>query len=109
MTRKSPIFHKVRPHTRAGVHVGRYERGEGEAPRQVIGAQSLRRGAETYRVNINYADEEAFAAKGARYPTSHGARTEHLTVKARNYLDAMDQGLARGGEGTPVSVTMRRL
>ena len=59
-------------------------------------------------MNINYLDTEAFEPTGTKYPVSHGRRTEHLTIQASSYLEAMDKGLARGG-GTPISVTMRRL
>ena len=107
MTRKSPIRHPVKPHLRAGVHVHRYERGDGKAPHVVIGSQSARGG--TYRVNVNYLDAEAFTPQGGAYPAGHGAKTMHLTIRARSYLDAMDQGLSQVGNGTPISVQMRRL
>jgi hypothetical protein len=107
LTRKSPFKHPVKQHLRKGRVVHHYERGEGKAPRVVIG--SPRSVGASYRVNINYADAEAFDPEGKKYPVSHGAKTEHLTVKARSYLDAMDQGLTRIGSGVPLSVMMRRL
>ena len=107
MTRKSPIRHPVKPHLRAGVHVHRYERGEGKAPKAVIGTQAVRGG--TYRVNVNYLDSEAFTPQGGAYPAGHGAKTLHLTIRAGSYLDAMDQGLNRVGNGTPISVMMKRI
>ena len=108
MTRKSPFKHPVKQHLRRGKVVHHYERGEGKAPRLVIGSQSAGRGG-SYRVNVNYLDAEDFTPEGRSYPASHGAKTLHLTVRAGSYLQALDQGIARVGGGTPVSVTMRRL
>ena len=76
----------------------------------VIGAKSLGGGEHSYRVNVNYADSEAFNPEGGAYPVQLGAKTNHYTIRARSYLEAMDQGLARLGSAyTPISVTMRRL
>jgi len=86
VTRKSPIRHPVKPHLRAGVHVHRYERGEGKAPRLVIGA-SHRGGS--YSVIII------------------GDRTESFSVNAGNYIGALDSGLGRSTQ-TPIAVRMRR-
>ena len=86
MTRKSPIRHPVKPHLRAGVHVHRYERGEGKAPKAVIGAS--RRGG-SYSVIIM------------------GDRTESFSVNAGNYIGALDSGLERTAQ-TPIAVRMRR-
>jgi hypothetical protein len=108
LARKSPIRHPVRAHRRAGVMVHHYERGEGKAPRAVIGSASVGRGG-TYRVNVNYLDSEAFEPKGGGYPAGHGAKTLHLTVRAGSYLQALDEGIAKVGSGTPISVQMRRI
>ena len=110
MDRKKPYRHPVRAHIRSGHQVHHYERGEGKAPVAVIGAKSLGGGEHSYRVNVNYADSEAFQPEGGAYPVQFGAKTNHYTIRARSYLEAMDQGLARLGSGyTPISVTMRRL
>lgn len=108
MTRKSPVRHPVRTHIRNGVHVHRYERGSGKAPRAVIGTASTHRGG-VYRVNVNYLEPEAFTPEGKMYPASHGAKTLHLTIHAGSYLEAMDQGLNKVGDGAPISVLMRRI
>jgi hypothetical protein len=106
--RRSPIKHDVRAHQRQGRPVHHYERGEGKAPRAVIGSTSVGRGG-TYRVNVNYLDSEAFEPKGGSYPAGHGAKTLHLTVRASSYLQALDEGIAKVGSGTPISVMMRRI
>lgn len=108
MARKSPYHHPVKQHLRKGKTVHHYERGEGKAPRLVIGAKTVQSGG-TYRVNVNYLDSEAFDPEGNMYPASHGAKTLHLTIRARSYLEAMDQGLQKVGDGTPISVLMRRI
>jgi len=87
VTRKSPIRHPVKPHLRAGVHVHRYERGEGKAPRQVIG--SVGRGGGNYSVIVM------------------GERTESFNVSATSYIGALDSGLERTAQ-TPIAVRMRR-
>jgi hypothetical protein len=87
VARKSPIHHAVKPHIRNGVHVHRYERGEGKAPRQVIGAASKRGGGYTV--------------------TFIGDRTESFSVQAGSYVGALDSGLERV-TGSPIAVRLRR-
>jgi len=87
LARKSPIRHPVKPHLRAGVHVHRYERGEGKAPRQVIGSASKRGGGYTV--------------------TFMGDRTESFQVNAGSYVGALDSGLERV-TGSPIAVRLRR-
>jgi hypothetical protein len=91
VTRKSPIKHPVKPHTRAGVHVHHYVRGDGEAPkapRKVIG----------HRDSI-----------GPRFTVTlqYGKGSESRVVSASSYGAALSEGL-QGASDTPRAVTMRR-
>jgi hypothetical protein len=91
VTRKSPIKHPVKPHTRAGVHVHRYTRGDGEAPkapRKVIGHRD---------------------SMGPRYTVTlqYGKESESRVVSAGSYGAALNEGL-QGSAATPRAVTMRR-
>ena len=90
MTRKSPIKHPVKPHTRAGVHVHHYVRGDGEAPKakRVIGHRD---------------------SMGPRFTVTlqYGKGSESRVVAAGSYGAALSEGIA-GASDTPRAVTMRR-
>jgi hypothetical protein len=90
VTRKSPIKHPVKPHTRAGVHVHHYTRGEGTAPKvkRVIGHRD---------------------SMGPRFTVTlqYGRGSESRVVSASSYGGALSEGLS-GASDIPRAVTMRR-
>jgi len=53
VTRKSPIKHNVKSHTRTGVQVSRYERGKGSRPAQRTTVRA-RLGSPDYRVTLYF-------------------------------------------------------
>lgn len=96
MKRKTPYKHDVRNHLRGGKPVNKYERGRGGKPKvtrksRVVGGSLPSHGSSTYDVTVSYAGS-----------------SEVLNVDARNYLGALDAGLAgRDKIERPKSVRMR--
>jgi hypothetical protein len=106
LTRKSPYKHDVKQHLRKGHVVHHYKRGDGKPERRVIGAKT--HGAR-FRVNVNYIDEGEHFQPGQRYPESFGVKSEHLTVSAADYPEALAAGLNQARKGEPVTVLIRRI
>lgn len=94
--RKSPYQHKVRNHIRQNRPVRQYERGKGDKPasnprrRRVVGGSQNPAGA-PYDVTIIYV----------------GA-SERFDVDAKNYLGALDGGLADREEIEPPRIIRMR-
>jgi hypothetical protein len=87
LARKSPIRHDVKQHTRLGHVVHHYKRGEGKAPRMIIGTQSRRGG--NYVVTLT------------------GSKTESFNVDAGSYVAALDSGLEHA-TAAPQMIRIRR-
>jgi hypothetical protein len=87
MPRRSPYRHPVKSHLREGRRVHKYVRGEGSAPRRVIGSHA---GGGGYSVTVE-----------------GGGRSESFTVQAGGLPEAMSTGLGRATL-TPQVVRLRR-
>ena len=87
--RAHPIKHEVKQHYRAGVRVHHYVRGEGSAPRQVIGARSIGSGP-TYSVSVR-----------------GGGPDQRFTVNAGSIPSAITAGLNKASISVK-SITVRR-
>ena len=90
MTRKTPVHHKVRDHTRSGVHVHKYERGSGKALELVKMARAGGRGP-NYTVTV-----------------SGSGRAQSVSVSAQSIPEAVNRGLDKVTVEAPTVVRIRR-
>lgn len=66
MKRKTPIKHVVKPHTRSGVTVHKYERGKGNPPKQSRDMRTSLHGSNAYNITFFFPSggSETYNASG---------------------------------------------
>jgi len=89
VTRKTPVRHKVRDHTRSGVHVRHYERGSGKTMKltKTSGVRSPR-----FMVVISDSNKRGT-----------------LSIIAPSIPEAVDRGLDKTTVDSPVRIIVRRV